>query len=352
MSGKLSKKNIIAIAIVVVLAIVAIIGTVVFLKDKGTTEATEISSESGTNGSVAETANGEAENNQQTNNNQEQNNNQETNNQETNNQETNNQEQSTRETANNNQQRTTNTRTTSNQNNNSTQNNLNNNNNQTTNTNQNTNNNTNTGIDNIQGTTITRVTEGELVKVSDYRNVGWTPIAINAELASAKINGERNSDITINKKATTKAGTNLVQSGEEIIYTLEIKNNGKEDFKGIEVSDSIPENTTYVETEDNSVKIKENNQVIGLKWYIDIKAGDTVGVQFTVKVNEQAKGTISNVAIANGTQSEKIKTAIIEQTKTSTISRQNEEKWTTTNGPAKINDRITYTITIKNTGDI
>ena len=76
MSGKLSKKNIIAIAIVVVLAIVAIIGTVVFLKDKGTTEATEISSESGTNGSVAETANGEAENNQQTNNNQEQNNNQ------------------------------------------------------------------------------------------------------------------------------------------------------------------------------------------------------------------------------------------------------------------------------------
>ena len=91
------------------------------------------------------------------------------------------------------------------------------------------------------------------------------------------------------QKATTKTGTNLVQSGEEIIYTLEIKNNGKEDFKGIEVSDSIPENTTYVETEDNSVKIKENDQVIGLKWYIDIKAGETVGVQFTVKVNEQAK---------------------------------------------------------------
>mgnify|MGYP002429440983 CR=1 FL=1 len=232
MSGKLSKKNIIAIAIVVVLAIVAIIGTVVFLKDKGTTEATEISSESGTNGSGSETANGEAENNQQTNNNQEQNNNQETNNQEknnqeTNNQETNNQEQSTRETANNNQQRTTNTTTQRNQNNNNTQNNLNSNNNQTTNTN----NNTNTGIDNIQGTTITRVTEGDLVKVSDYRNVGWTPIAINAELESAKINGERNSDITINKKATTKTGTNLVQSGEEIIYTLEIKNNGKEDFK-------------------------------------------------------------------------------------------------------------------------
>ena len=45
MSGKLNKKNVIAIAIIVILAIIAITGTVVFLKDRGTTEATEISSE-------------------------------------------------------------------------------------------------------------------------------------------------------------------------------------------------------------------------------------------------------------------------------------------------------------------
>ena len=45
MSGKLNKKNVIAIVILVILAIAAITGTVVFLKNRGTTEATEISAE-------------------------------------------------------------------------------------------------------------------------------------------------------------------------------------------------------------------------------------------------------------------------------------------------------------------
>ena len=45
MSGKLNKKNVIAIIVIVILAIIAITGTVVFLKDRGSTEATEISSE-------------------------------------------------------------------------------------------------------------------------------------------------------------------------------------------------------------------------------------------------------------------------------------------------------------------
>ena len=50
-------KSIIAIAAVTVLTAIAIIGTVVFLKDKGTSEATEIASENGVNGSGTETIN-------------------------------------------------------------------------------------------------------------------------------------------------------------------------------------------------------------------------------------------------------------------------------------------------------
>ena len=57
MSGKLNMKSIIAIAAVTVLTAIAIIGTVVFLKDKGTSEATEIASENGVNGSGTETIN-------------------------------------------------------------------------------------------------------------------------------------------------------------------------------------------------------------------------------------------------------------------------------------------------------
>ena len=45
MSGKLNKKNVIAIAIIAVLAIAAITGTVVFLKDRGSTEDADLESE-------------------------------------------------------------------------------------------------------------------------------------------------------------------------------------------------------------------------------------------------------------------------------------------------------------------
>ena len=57
MSGKLNMKSIIAIAAVTILTAIAITGTVVFLKDKGTSEATEIASENGVNGSGTETIN-------------------------------------------------------------------------------------------------------------------------------------------------------------------------------------------------------------------------------------------------------------------------------------------------------
>ena len=57
MSGKLNMKSIIAIAAVTILTAIAITGTVVFLRDKGTSEATEIASENGVNGSGTETIN-------------------------------------------------------------------------------------------------------------------------------------------------------------------------------------------------------------------------------------------------------------------------------------------------------
>ena len=373
MSGKLNIKSIIAIAAVTVLTAIAIIGTVVFLKDKGTSEATEIASENGVNSSGTETINvqenGVKEETQEQNgeNNQILTTDGITNNE--NNLETqqNANQPNANLRANNNTNSSTNSNSTSGTNyanntqtnnaqRNTTQGNSQQNNMQGQQTgNQNSNNqgnNNSQGTDNIEGSTIRRVTEGELVQVTDDRVVRWTPINIEAENASARITGENNRDIEINKTAISKTGTNLVRTGEEITYNLQVKNNGKEDYKNIEIADNIPENTTYVETQDNSLKIKENDKVIGLKWYIDIKSGETVGIQFTVKVNENITGTILNMAIANGTPSEEVKTAIIEQEKTSIVSREFNENWKTIQEPAKINDRITYTITVKNTGDI
>ena len=335
MSGKLNMKSIIAIAAVTILTAIAITGTVVFLKDKGTSEATEIASENGVNGSGTETINvqenGVKEEKQEQNgeNNQILTTDGIANNEKNSETQQNVNQQNANLQQNNMQGQQTGNQNSNNQGNNNSQ-----------------------GTDNIEGSTIRRVTEGEFVQVTDDRVVRWTPINIEAENASARITGENNRDIEINKTAISKTGTNLVRTGEEITYNLQVKNNGKEDYKNIEIADNIPENTTYVETQDNSLKIKENDKVIGLKWYIDIKSEETVGIQFTVKVNENITGTILNMAIANGTPSEEVKTAIIEQEKTSIVSREFNENWKTIQEPAKINDRITYTITVKNTGDI
>ena len=352
MSGKLNMKSIIAIAAVTVLTAIAIIGTVVFLKDKGTSEATEIASENGVNGSGTETINVQENGVKETQEQNGENNGVLTTDGITNNNENNEESQQGTNQQNANSQINSNA---NGQNRNLQANNYMNGQN-LSNTNSNIQNdgqgNNSQGTDNIEGSTIRRVTEGDLVKVTDDRIVRWTPISMDVENVSAKIRGENNKDIEINKMAISKTGTNLIRAGEEIIYRLEVKNTGKEDYKNIEVADNIPENTTYVETDDNSIKIKENDKVIGLKWYVDIKSGETVGIQFTVRVNENITGTISNMAIANGTPSEEIKTAIIEQEKTSAVSREFNEIWKTIQEPAKINDRITYTITVRNTGDI
>ena len=341
MFEKLNKQSIIAIAIVVILGIFAAVGTVIFLKDKGTTDAAEIASENGSSSATTEQQN--EENNQtnlsDTSNNNEQNqSNTTSNNQE--NSTTNSQQRQNNNVGTNNSMREATGTTVANAG--------------TTTGNGTGLDNTgadSTGVDSIQGSTITRVTEGDLVKVTDDRNLGWNPMDFQIQSVSSKIDGEK-SEISIEKKATTKTGSNFVTKGEEIEYTLIAKNNSDEDLKGIEVSDSIPEKTTYVENSasNDANVIRENDTVVGLKWYVDILAGKSVELKFNVKVNEDATGTISNLALTNGnTPSEEVKTAIITSEKNGVISR---DGFILEKQPAKINDIITYTINVENTGDI
>ena len=365
-----NKKTIIAIVTIIVLLLVASISVGVFLADKGKTEAAESSqtAEKIDNDKKEDNGNSEDQSVQNSDNqareSQEQNtdgNNEQTQNSDnqTANDENNN---TTNNTANNtsNSVATSNNQTTRN---NTTNNKTNNNTTSTSSTQtpastgkSNNGATTGTNINEVGETTITRVEEGEEKVVAKKFWDWWNPMSVVVASTTANINAEK-PNISVEKSATTKAGENLVYAGEQIKYTINVTNNGKKDVENIEVTDKIPANTTFASINNDGETITSENNIVGVKWIVSVPAGETVTVEFTVTVNPtmldengetvETKGIINNKAIANGEESNEVKTAIIKSQKTSAILRDMEQV-----EKAKIGDTIIYYISVENTGDI
>ena len=205
---------------------------------------------------------------------------------------------------------------------------------------------TGTDVNEVGETTVTRVEEVEREVSRNYWD-WWTPASVVVASTTANIDATTpNFDVI--KETITEAGENVVYAGEKITYKITVKNNGTQDLNEIEISDRIPENTTYVvpeTTPENLTEVKENGEVIGLKWIVTVPAGEEAVVEFTVIVDEATEeAVIRNTAIANGEESNETATAIITSEKSSVITRDDKEVEI-----AKVGDLITYKITVKNT---
>ena len=380
-TNTLSKKTIVAIVIAIVLLFVASLSVGIFLANRGDAEAAGGNQISDVNQTENNNQNTSSDNNQAP----DQNTNIENNNTNSNNTENNNTENNNPETPNTDGNAGTvvdnNETTNNNTNNNGTVNNAGN------NTENRTNNNTagvttDANVNQVGETTVTRVEEREKLVSRAYWD-WWKPMTVALTKSNVGVNQP---ELSVKKTVITEvAGNKFVYAGQEMTYVIAVTNNSDEDVKDIEITDKIPEKTTFVSIEDATVDgesvgtkttVVNENTVLGVKWKVTVPAGKTVIARFTVQVNKEmlvetdngeiaevpTTGTISNVAIANGEESKdptnkpdeggETKVAIITAKKSSEIIRFERQIQENEKEAAELGDLIEYTITVENTGDI
>jgi uncharacterized repeat protein (TIGR01451 family) len=97
--------------------------------------------------------------------------------------------------------------------------------------------------------------------------------------------------IDITKSVDVGNGT-TVEPGDTLVYTITVSNSGTASISDLVVNDTLDANLTFVDCSDNCAIAGQDVQ-----WVIsNLPAGDTLDLTVEVRVNDDASGTIRNVA--------------------------------------------------------
>lgn len=153
----------------------------------------------------------------------------------------------------------------------------------------------------IQGSTITRIIEGEPKKVKEKRDLGWDYMDFNIKEISAKITGDKRfigaPDIRVSK-SQDKDENEIVKYNDIINYTITATNNGTVTGKTT-IKDSMPVNSelngnillTIGNTEKTISKDELENGYV-----LTLNAKEKATIRFGVKATGYSGNKISNEA--------------------------------------------------------
>ncbi|NLC96163.1 MAG: DUF11 domain-containing protein [Erysipelotrichaceae bacterium] len=152
--------------------------------------------------------------------------------------------------------------------------------------------------------------------VKVYKNDDIKDI-VNQAVVQVGENDPRLTELIINPKIILNAikdsnpiNKSNVKINDTITYTIKIKNEGIVDANNVVIIDDIPFGTIFSEVFDGGYFDKDKNNVI---FNIDIlKPDEEIEVKFSVKVNKENNGIITNYAIYGENNNPNTKTNVIE----------------------------------------
>ncbi len=150
------------------------------------------------------------------------------------------------------------------------------------------------------------------------------------------------------EKVASPASGSLVKMGDEITYTINVKNPRYDDINNVIITDAVPAGSSFVSADNGGV---EANGTV--TWNLGtLAAGQSASVSFTVKVADKfaAPGNLHNLAQVTytGAGENEPTTVVTNDTYHAVLTYDKQVDATTGNTL----DELTYTINVKNEGSI